>query len=65
MNLFLFFVGVSLVLAAILLVMATRPLKNRWDAYANAPLEVRTSQRIGYDVLHELHLYCSCFTISE
>ena len=52
MNLFLFFVGVSLVLAAVLLVTATTPLKNRWDFYANTSLEVRTSQRIVYDVLH-------------
>ena len=57
MNLFLFFVGVSLVLAAILLVMATTPFKNRWDFYANAPLEVRTSQRIVYDVLHIYYTY--------
>ncbi|CAM9222132.1 unnamed protein product [Pylaiella littoralis] len=38
-NLFLFFVGVSFVLAAVLIVMATSPLKARWDKYANVPLE--------------------------
>ena len=39
-NLFLFFVGVSFVLAAVIMVMATAPLKARWDTYANANLEV-------------------------
>eukprot|EP00752_Nemacystus_decipiens_P003659 g3373.t1 len=38
-NLFLFFVGVSFVLAAVLIVNTTAPLKTRWDTYANVPLE--------------------------
>lgn len=43
-NLFLFFVGISLVLAAVLIVLATSPLKGRWDTYANIPLEVRKTK---------------------
>lgn len=39
-NLFLFFVGVALVIAAVLLTMFTYPLKARWDAFANISLMV-------------------------
>ena len=53
-NLFLFFVGVSLVLAAVLLVMATAPIKARWDTYANAPLAVRT-RTLNFLVLTHMH----------
>lgn len=40
-NLFLFFVGVALIGAAVVLVKATYPIKARWDTYANADLKVR------------------------
>lgn len=43
-NLFLFFVGISFVVAAVLMVCATSPFKDRWDTYANVPLQVRFSR---------------------
>lgn len=42
-NLFLFFVGISLVIAAVVLTRFTAPLKSRWDSHTKVPLKVSTA----------------------